>query len=254
MSSPATRTALVTGGGRGIGEAIARRFSAESIRVVLTGRTTEDIERVAADTGGVAIRADLADRADTDALVAAVHERIGPIDILVNNAGIAESAPLDKISDASWDRMIAINTTAPFRLCRAFIPGMKQAGWGRVINIASNAGVSGYRYSSAYCASKHALVGLTRALAVDLARTKITINAICPGFVNTRMADQASATIATKTGRTVDQAKAALAALSPQNRVFEPDEVAHAAAMLLSDQARGIHGQTLVIDGGQILK
>jgi NAD(P)-dependent dehydrogenase (short-subunit alcohol dehydrogenase family) len=131
---------------------------------------------------------------------------------------------------------------------------MIAAKWGRVINVASNAGVSGYAYSMAYCAAKHALVGLTRALAVDLARTNVTINALCPGWVETQMVDEAVTRIATKTGRSEDEARTQLAAMSPQRRIITPGEVAHAALMLCSDAARGIHGQTIVIDGGAVLK
>lgn len=260
MSETQPRTALVTGGGRGIGEAVARRLAADGMRLCITGRTATDLDRVAAelsqasDVEALAVAADLSDRASTDALVARLHAEFGTVDILVNNAGIAASAPLPKITDESWDRMLEVNATAPFRLCRALIPGMVEAGWGRVINIASNAGVSGYRYTAAYCASKHALVGLTRALAVDLAKTGVTINAICPGWVDTRMVAEATERIAEKTGRSQEQARAALASMSPQGRVLQPEEVAHLVATLVSDDARGIHGQALVIDGGQILK
>jgi 3-hydroxybutyrate dehydrogenase len=137
---------------------------------------------------------------------------------------------------------------------RALVPAMIAAKWGRVVNIASNAGVSGYAYTAAYCAAKHALVGMTRALAIDLARTGVTINALCPGWVETALADEAVARIAAKTGRSADDARQTLAAMSPQRRMITPDEVAHAALMLCADGARGIHGQTLVIDGGAILK
>ena len=259
IQKSAQKTALITGGGRGIGAAIARRLSADGIRVVLTSRTTTDIEAVAqalskSGSSALAMTADLADRSSTDALLARLAVEIGRVDILINNAGIAESAPLARVSDESWDRMLELNSTAPFRLCRALLPEMIAAGWGRVVNIASNAGVSGYRYSAAYCASKHALVGMTRALAVDLAQTGVTINAVCPGWVDTRMVTEATQRIADKTGRSPEQAKAALAAMSPQGRVLQPEEVAHLVANLVAEHARGIHGQALVIDGGQILK
>jgi 3-hydroxybutyrate dehydrogenase len=253
--SLATRVALVTGGGRGIGAAIARRLAADGARVVVSGRSVEAIEAVAREIGGLALRADLSDRASTDALVADLGRAgIPRVDILVNNAGIAESAPLEKVDDAMWDRIMELDATAPFRLCRALIPAMVAAGWGRVVNLASNAGVSGYGYTAAYCAAKHAMVGFTRGLAVDLAKTGVTINAVCPGWVDTDMVAAASARIAGKTGRSVDEARGALAKMSPQGRILDAAEVANVVAMLAGDLARGIHGQTIVIDGGQVLK
>ncbi len=247
------KTALVTGGGRGIGAAIARRLAAAGARVVISGRTAAEIDAVAAEIGGLAVRADHADRASVDALIAQLRER-EPIDVLVNNAGIAESVPLHKVADELWDRTMEVNVTSAFRLCRALVPAMIEAGWGRVINIASNAGVSGYRYSTAYCASKHAMVGMTRALAIDLATTGVTINAVCPGWVDTQMAEQAVARIAGKTGRSTEQARAALESMSPQNRMIQPEEVAHVVTMLCDDLARGIHGQVILVDGGAVLK
>ena len=251
MQLLAGKLALVTGGGRGIGAACARALASAGARVVVCGRTQVDLDAVAAEIGGVAINCDVGDRAATDKLVS---ELPGRIYILVNNAGIAESAPLEKTSDEVWDRILEVDATAPFRLVRALAPAMAKNGWGRIVNIASNAGVSGYGYSSAYCAAKHAMVGFTRALAIDLARTGVTINALCPGWVHTKLADDAIARIAAKTSRTVEEARKSLESMSPQKRMIEPEEVAHAALMLCADGARGIHGQTIVIDGGAILK
>lgn len=246
----AGKRALVTGGGRGIGAAIARKLAETGAHVTICGRKQVDIEAVAREMSGAAIVADLTDRASTDAMLAAA----GDIDILVNNAGIAESAALDRTDDAMWDRIMELDATAPFRITRAIVPGMVKRGWGRVVNIASNAGVSGYGYTAAYCAAKHAMVGMTRALAIDLGRTGVTINALCPGWVETAMADEAIARIAAKTGRGEDDARAALANMSPQRRLITTAEVAHAALMLCAEEARGIHGQSIVIDGGAILK
>jgi 3-hydroxybutyrate dehydrogenase len=251
MTSLAGKLALVTGGGRGIGAACARALAGAGAKVVVCGRTQADLEKLAAELGGVALACDLGDRAATDRMVAALP---GRIDILVNNAGIAESAALGKTTDTLWDRILELDATAPFRLVRALVPAMIDADWGRVINIASNAGVSGYGYTAAYCAAKHAMVGFTRALAIDLARTGVTINALCPGWVETQMSADAIARIADKTGRSAADARAQLEAMSPQRRMIQPAEVAHAALMLCADEARGIHGQTIVIDGGAILK
>ena len=247
----AGRLALVTGGGRGIGAACARSLASAGARVVLTGRTRGDLDAIAAEIGGSVVVCDLGDRSSTDRMLG---ELPGRIDVLVNNAGIAESAALERTSDALWDRILELDATAPFRLIRALAPAMIAAGWGRIVNIASNAGVSGYGYSAAYCAAKHAMVGFTRALAIDLARTGVTINALCPGWVETQMSEEAIARIAQKTGRSPAEARASLEGMSPQRRMIQPDEVAHAAVMLCADAARGIHGQTIVIDGGAILK
>jgi NAD(P)-dependent dehydrogenase (short-subunit alcohol dehydrogenase family) len=246
----AGKRALVTGGGRGIGAACARELAQAGARVVVCGRTANDLEALAKAIGGEVFVVDLLDRAATDRFLA----EVGAVDILINNAGAAESASLDKTTDAMWDRIVELDATSPFRITRGLVPGMIKTGWGRVVNIASNAGVSGYGYTAAYCAAKHAMVGYTRALAIDLARTGVTINAICPGWVETALADEAVARIAEKTGRSRDEAKKTLEQMSPQRRMIQPAEVAHAVAMLCADAARGIHGQTLVIDGGAILK
>jgi len=238
----AGKVALVTGGGRGIGAAISRALARIGARVIVCGRRKSDLDAIAKEIGGTAIECDVADRA------------VGPVAVLVNNAGIAESASLDRTTDEIWDRIIEVDVTAPFRLTRALVPGMVKAGWGRVVNIASNAGVTGYGYSSAYCAAKHAMVGFTRALAIDLARTNVTINALCPGWVETNMVEEAVTRIAAKTGRSAEEARTSLAAMSPQRRMISPEEVANAAVMLCAHEARGIHGQTLVIDGGAVLK
>jgi len=246
----AGKVALVTGGGRGIGAAISRALARIGARVIVCGRRKSDLDAIAKEIDGTAIECDVADRAATDRMLGAV----GPVAVLVNNAGIAESASLDRTTDEIWDRIIEVDVTAPFRLTRALVPGMVKAGWGRVVNIASNAGVTGYGYSSAYCAAKHAMVGTTRGLAIDLARTGVTINALCPGWVETQMVEEAVSRIANKTGRSLDEARTSLAAMTPQKRMIEPAEVAHATLMLCAHAARGIHGQTIVIDGGAVLK
>ncbi len=243
------KTALVTGGGRGIGRAIAERLARDGARVLVTGRTTSELEEVAGAIGGVALALDLADREK----VADCISRIGRVDVLVNNAGIAESASYDRTSDEMWDHTFEVNVTAAFALCRGLVPGMVERRFGRVINVASNAGRVGYAYTTAYCASKHALIGLTRALAAEIPRSGVTVNAVCPGWVDTRMSAEAAGRIADKTGRSTSDATTALASMSPQKRLLDASEVAHLVAMLCADEARGIHGQAIPIDGGQVM-
>lgn len=245
------RVALVTGGGRGIGEAIAHRLAREGLRVAVLGRSEEELTRVAGAVQGLAVPCDLTDEAALETAVQRVEAALGPVEVLVNNAGLAESVPFDRTTDAVWERAMALNVTAPFRLCRRLVPAMAARGWGRVVNVASNAGLRGYAYTAAYCASKHALVGLTRAVAVEYARSGVTVNAVCPGFVDTDMAARSVERIASSTKRSADQARAALEALSPQRRLMTVDEVAHAVWSLIPHEARGIHGQAIALDGGQ---
>ena len=247
------RHALITGGGRGIGRAIAARLVEEGARVVVAGRTRHEVEGTAAELGGVGVVMDVADRASIAAGLAEVASSLGHVEILVNNAGAAESAPLDRTDDALWDRMMAVNATSTFTLCRALLPGMAARGWGRVINVASNAGLTGYAYTAAYCAAKLAVVGLTRALAMEVARSKVTVNAVCPGFVDTQLTVEAVTRIVEKTGKSAAEARKALTAMSPQKRLVSPDEVAHVVAMLCSDAARSVHGQAIAVDGGQVM-
>lgn len=249
----AGKLALVTGAGRGIGLACARALAGLGATVVVTGRNEAALAAVATELRGHAVVADLADRTATDRMLAEV-EAIGRVDVLVNNAGVAESRSLAATDDAMWDRIMEVDATAPFRITRALAPAMALAGWGRVITIASNAGLTGYGYSAAYCAAKHAVVGFTRALAVDLARTGVTINAVCPGWVETDLASDAVARIQRTTGRTPEASREVLVGMTPQRRMLDVAEVAHAVAMLCDHNARGIHGQTIVIDGGQVMK
>lgn len=244
------KRALVTGGGRGIGRAVAIRLASEGAHVIAVGRTAVEVDETARITGGSALVLDIGDRSALEG----IRESVGPIAVLVNNAGVAESAPLARTTDEMWDRAMAVNVTAAFLLCRAFVPGMVEAGFGRVVNVASTAGLTGFGYTAAYCASKHALVGLTRALAMDVAKSAVTVNAVCPGWVRTRMTDESIARIVGKTGRTEGEARQSLERMSPQGRLVEPEEVAHAVAMLCDPNAGSIHGQTIVVDGGQVMK
>ncbi len=241
------KQALVTGGTGGIGREIARALVGAGASVIVTGRDEAALGRVADELGVATRRVDLADRAATEALA----RELGPTDILVNNAGVADSAPLARTGDDAWDRALAINVTAPFVLCRALLPPMMRRGWGRVVNVASNAGLVGYAYTSAYVASKHALVGLTRALAKEAGASGVTVNAVCPGFVDTPMTADSTARIAEKTGGTVDDARARLAAMTPQRRLFTPAEVAALVLALASPSSPGLNGAAIPLDGGQ---
>jgi len=255
------RHALVTGGGRGIGAAIARRLLAEGASVTLVGRdctvldaAMQALEPLAVD--GAALGAAAADITDADevagAFAQATSER-GPITVLINNAGQAHSAPFAKTDLALWLRMLDVNLTGTFLCTQAALPAMLEQGWGRIVNVASTAGLIGYGYVSAYCAAKHGVIGLTRALALELAPKGITVNAVCPGYTETDIVRDAVANIVGKTGRTEEQARAELAARNPQRRLVQPDEVADAVAWLCRPSASAITGQAVPVAGGEVM-
>jgi len=229
----------VTGGGKGIGRAVCEVFAAGGDRVVSVGRTGGP---------GVDEVCDVAVEED----VVALFERLGPVDVLVNNAGISASAPLSRIELADWQRHLDVNATGVFLCTRAVVGGMVERRYGRVVTVASILGRMGARYVAAYTASKHAAVGLMRAVAAEVAGTGVTANAVCPGYVRTPMTERSVARIVERTGKTEDEAVAVLAAASPLGRLLEPDEVAQAVWYLASEAAAAVNGQTLVIDGGGV--
>lgn len=257
MSSLRGEHAVVTGAGRGIGEAIARALAAQGARVSLLGRNQASLDKLAAELNGstetcVAV-ADVTDGAALQAAFARVKERLGPVTILVNNAGVARSAPLLAGDDSLWDEMLAVNLGGVYRGIRCALPDMLQAGRGRIINIASVAGLTGYPYVTAYCAAKHGVIGLTRSLAMELARKNITVNAVCPGYSDTDMVRDAVANIQAKTGRDEATARAALTAHNPQGRLIAPDEVAQTVLWLCSAGAASITGQSIAVAGGEVM-
>jgi NAD(P)-dependent dehydrogenase (short-subunit alcohol dehydrogenase family) len=243
--------AVVTGASRGIGLAVARTLLAHGARVTLMARDAEALALAAAGLGeGAAWQAvDISDEAS----VAVAFARAGAVDILVNNAGQAASAPFAKTDAALWQRMLDVNLTGAYHCTQAALPAMLDAGWGRIVNVASTAGLTGYRYVAAYCAAKHGLVGLTRALALELASKGITVNAVCPGYTETDIVQQAVANIARKTGRSALEARAELAAANPQGRLVRPEEVAHAVAMLCLPDAAAMNGQAIAVAGGEVM-
>ena len=253
--SSVVKTALVTGGGRGIGRAIALAFAREGIRIAVAARTAEQVEQVADEigNGSIALVCDVSDPESVTRMFADLRERLGDADILVNNAGIAESATLVNTTDELWHRHLAINLSGTFYCTRAALPAMLQRGWGRVINIGSIAAKTGAPYIAAYSASKHGVLGLTRSVALEVAASGITVNAICPGYVDTDMVSRGVERITSKTGRTAEEALDSLRKMSPQNRLVTAEEVAAVALLLASDEGRGINGQGINIDGGSVL-
>lgn len=243
----AGKRALITGGGSGAGAALALVFAEAGAEVVITGRRAEALAETAARHAHIrAVQADVTDEAS----VAAMYAAAGVCDIIIANAGVADSATMAKTSLAQWDAMLAVNLTGVFL---TFRDGLNQLpGQGRLIAIASTAGLKGYAKVAPYAAAKHGVIGMVRSLALETARKPITVNAICPGFLDTPMTDNSIQVIAEKTGKTLAEARAALEGLSPQNRLFQPSEVAAMALFLCGPGSDGITGQALTIAGGEI--
>ena len=249
------RHAVVTGGGRGIGATIARALVEQGAAVTLMGRNAATLEDEAArlrPLGKVHCQAvDIADAESTTAAFAAAAQALGPVTLLVNNAGQAVSAPIGKTDLALWNRMLAVNLTGSYLAIHAVLPGMLEQGWGRIVNIASTAALKGYPYVSAYCAAKHGVLGLTRALALELAKKPVTVNAVCPGYTETDIVRDSIANIRAKTGRSEAEALAELVKHNPQGRLVQPAEVANAVLWLCLPGSESITGQAISVAGGE---
>jgi NAD(P)-dependent dehydrogenase (short-subunit alcohol dehydrogenase family) len=250
------RHALITGASRGIGAAIAAALAAAGARVSLVGRDAARLEQVAQELGGadhaLPVVADVTAATSIKEAFATARRQLGPVHVLVNNAGQAASAKFTDTDEALWNRLLGVNLTGTYLCTREAIPDMLQAGFGRIINVASIAGLRGAAYISAYAASKHAVIGLTRSLALEYATRNITVNAICPGYTDTDIVRQAIGNIRAKTGRSEEEALAALTAANPQRRLIAPAEVANAALWLCCPGTESVTGQSIVLAGGEV--
>lgn len=257
MEQLSGRIALVTGGGRGIGRAIALSLASAGADVAVSGRSKPELDQTRdriRELGrrSEAVICDVAERTQVDAMFEQVQRSMGDPLILINNAGIAASARLTQTTDEMWDLMLRVNATAAFWCMKAVMPAMLEAGWGRIVNVASIAARAGAPYITAYAASKHALLGLTRSVAAEVAARGITVNAVCPGYVDSEMTDRSAAYISARTGRTGEEARKILENVSPQGRLMTVEEVASLALYLCTEGARGITGQGIVLDGGSV--
>ena len=258
MASSDKPIVLITGGSGGLGSAIARAFALNGDRVVISGRNPKALHDTAIEIRrqGLEINyfsCDVTRKDEVVTLADRIGRELGTVQVLINNAGIARAASFLEMADSMWDEILQTNLTGAYNCCKVFLSGMVQSRWGRIINIASTTAKVGYSYVTAYTASKHGVLGLTRALAMETARRGVTVNAICPGYLNNELTRDNARRMAEKTGKTVEEVLGLFAASAPQNRLIEPEEVASLALMLASETSAGITGQAISIDGGAVM-
>ena len=260
-SSHIQKTVLISGASRGIGEAIAIGLLQDGHRVIATARKKSSMDHLLSESQRInldlenlfLLEMDVCDQESINQAANLAEKKWGMVDVVINNAGVAGSSPLHRTSDDLWSHMIDVNLTGSFRVSRRLLGPMKKSSYGRVIFISSIAGLAGCLYTSAYCAAKHGVIGMMRALALEVAPTAVTANAICPGFVETDMAKTAIEQIQSNTDRDAQEARRTLERFSPQNRLFQTDEIVHTVKFLMGDGARGINGQAITVDGGQVM-
>ncbi len=252
MRDLAVHNALITGGGSGVGAVMARMLADAGVKVVVSGRRSDVLAEVAEHENITAIVADVTDETSVRDMFATMLDVVGPPDLVIANAGMAESVPFGKMSVDLWKRTIDVNLTGTFLTFREGLAVMNKAKPGRLISIASTAGLKGYAYVTAYCAAKHGVVGMVKGMAAELVSSPITINAVCPGFMETPMLAKSVENIVAKTGMSKDAARASLAKINPQNRFIQPEEVAETVMWLCSPNAASITGQAVSVSGGEV--